>query len=132
MNAVSTREGCQDYVPSVRTECHHCSADCDRDNPGRTAQRRLHQPLAHTPLVLAQKEATQFSVDSGNRRGGDRQASQDLRPTVDVHLERTCERAHRVRDGESGGHERKDDRTQYGALLEQRTSRCSERLEATR
>jgi integrase len=68
-------------------------------------------------------------VGAGDRLRGDREAREDLRPTFDVHLERTRERAHGVRDGESRRDEREDNRgalrspARHGPRVDARASR---------
>ena len=55
MDSVSPRQGCDDYVPAVRTEPDDCNPDGDCDNTCKPAHPRLHQSLAHAPLVLDEK-----------------------------------------------------------------------------
>ena len=60
MDSVPPRQGCDDYVPAVRTEPDDCNPDGDCDNTCKPVHPRLHQSLAHAPLVLDEKRGLEL------------------------------------------------------------------------
>ena len=86
----------------------------DQVPPQARQPLRVHD-LAEVPRhrragPVRRRELPASRVGTGDRRGRDREARPDLRPPVDVRLERARGRDHDVRAGPDHGHEREDDR----------------------
>jgi hypothetical protein len=84
MQTVSARKGCDDSVPSVRTEADEGRADGDRPDSKESARpAHLHEPLAHRPFLLLQPHRAQLA----QRVGRIVEHSEDVRAVDDSRRE---------------------------------------------